>query len=289
MQPNEDLENEIEALNSIYDADTLKTADESSIYVLSLPSQDTSLRIQFPESYPDVPPQVLGVQSSGEHSRRGEAQQILEHFRESIGTVFRPGEVCLYEAIEDLTSKLEDLAAATAASNLDEEADNLEVHDLNESFEPHLDLGAEAPPWTLSDVLIESKSVFIARCAPCTSPSQAAAYLQHLISTDKRVAKATHNITAHRIKGPNGTTFQDCDDDGESAAGGRLLHLLQLMDLWDVCVVVSRWYGGVKLGPARFGCINTAARDAFVKGGFVKDGKEKDSSGSAGASKKGKR
>lgn len=26
----------------------------------------------------------------------------------------------------------------------------------------------------------------------------------------------------------NGVTFQDCDDDGETAAGGRLLHLLQV-------------------------------------------------------------
>lgn len=34
---------------------------------------------------------------------------------------------------------------------------------------------------------------------------------------------------------------KDCDDDGEAAAGGRLLHLLQMVDARDVCVVVSRW------------------------------------------------
>jgi hypothetical protein len=32
----------------------------------------------------------------------------------------------------------------------------------------------------------------------------------------------------------------DCDDDGESAAGGRLLHLLTILDVKNVCVVVSR-------------------------------------------------
>jgi putative IMPACT (imprinted ancient) family translation regulator len=43
---------------------------------------------------------------------------------------------------------------------------------------------------------------------------------------------------------------------------------MQLMDVWDVLVVVSRWYGGVKLGPDRFRIINGAARDALAKGGF---------------------
>ena len=33
----------------------------------------------------------------------------------------------------------------------------------------------------------------------------------------------------HRLMdGSKGVLLQDCDDDGESAAGGRLLHLLQV-------------------------------------------------------------
>lgn len=48
-----------------------------------------------------------------------------------------------------------------------------------------------------------------------------------------------------------------------------MLHLLQLVDAWDVLVVVSRWYGGVLLGPERFRCIGAVAREALVVGGFV--------------------
>jgi putative IMPACT (imprinted ancient) family translation regulator len=101
-----------------------------------------------------------------------------------------------------------------------------------------------------------------------------------LLSTNKKVAAATHNITAWRIKTTNAqtgtaTTIQDCDDGGESAAGGRLLHLMQLMDVWNVIVVITRWYGGVKLGPDRFRLINSVAREALVSGGFVKDEGEK--------------
>jgi putative IMPACT (imprinted ancient) family translation regulator len=74
-----------------------------------------------------------------------------------------------------------------------------------------------------------------------------------------------------RIKGDNNISFQDCDDDGETAAGGRVLHLMQLMDIWNVMVVITRWYGGHQLGPKRFSIMNAVARDAFVKGNFVKE------------------
>jgi putative IMPACT (imprinted ancient) family translation regulator len=40
-------------------------------------------------------------------------------------------------------------------------------------------------------------------------------------------------------------------------------------------VVVSRWYGGHKLGPRRFALINSAARDALVQGGFVVEAEKK--------------
>lgn len=65
------------------------------------------------------------------------------------------------------------------------------------------------------------------------------------------------------------TQLQDCDDDGESAAGARLLHLLQMTDACNVLVVVSRWFGGVMLGPARFTLINNAARGLLAKNGYI--------------------
>ncbi|UNI18802.1 hypothetical protein JDV02_005050 [Purpureocillium takamizusanense] len=71
---------------------------------------------------------------------------------------------------------------------------------------------------------------------------------------------------------PAAVVYQDCDDDGETAAGSRLLHLMQVMELWDAMVVVTRWYGGVKLGPRRFAVINAAARDGFVRAGMVAEG-----------------
>ena len=42
-----------------------------------------------------------------------------------------------------------------------------------------------------------------------------------------------------------------CDDDGETHAGGRMLHLLEILDATNVIVIVTRWYGGILLGPDR--------------------------------------
>jgi len=46
---------------------------------------------------------------------------------------------------------------------------------------------------------------------------------------NKKIASATHNMYAFRIFNENTQTWsQDCQDDGETHAGGRLLHLLQV-------------------------------------------------------------
>lgn len=82
---------------------------------------------------------------------------------------------------------------------------------------------------------------------------------------NKKIRQATHNVLAYRIKQDNGLIFEDCDDDGETNAGSRLLHLLKILNVNNVIVIVTRWYGGILLGPDRFKHINNAARDALVR------------------------
>lgn len=48
-----------------------------------------------------------------------------------------------------------------------------------------------------------------------------------------------------------------------------MLHLLEIVGAEDVLVVVSRWYGGIHLGPDRFKHINNAARMVLEKGGAI--------------------
>lgn len=68
-----------------------------------------------------------------------------------------------------------------------------------------------------------------AHVAPVTDVQQVKAVVAVLLESNK-IRNATHNIMAYRIAVPDkpGVFVQDCDDDGEAAAGGRLLHLLQV-------------------------------------------------------------
>lgn len=162
----------------------------------------------------------------------------------------------------------------------------------DEAFEPDIAHG---------ESVVDRKSVFQGHCAAIQRVEHVEQFLSKL-KENKKIENAFHNMWAYRIDkrdpeariaGKSASIVQDCDDDGEQAAGGRLMSLLQILNVVNVMVVVTRWYGGIQLGPARFKHINNAARDSLVKGGFVVDGPQQpvsgpNSSGSA-AQSKGKR
>ncbi|KAI0119950.1 RWD repeat domain-containing protein [Nemania sp. FL0031] len=268
----DELRDEIEAINSIYGEGCLETSDDAGTYILKPPGESSSIRIEFPQDYPSVPPVVVGTNSTGQSGKKGDAARELALFCQALGNVFEPGSVCLFDAIEELTRLLQDQGPDRQEST-DLGSDRPVDNSNGSTSETHTEdpkLTRE-PSWVLSDPVVELKSIFVARCAAVSSTTEAETFLQHLLASDRKVRAATHNITAWRIRGPNNTAFQDCNDDGETAAGGRLLHLMQLMGVWDHIVVVTRWYGGVKLGPRRFALINQAARDSFVKAGLLTD------------------
>lgn len=95
---------------------------------------------------------------------------------------------------------------------------------------------------------------------------------------NRKIANAVHNMYAYRIKqaGDGKMFLQDCDDDGENQAGSRMLHLLEILECQNILVVVSRWYGGIQLGPDRFKHINNAARNVLEIAGIVSKIQKKD-------------
>lgn len=124
----------------------------------------------------------------------------------------------------------------------------------------------------------EKRSTFQAHLSPVTDVDQIKTFMEALMR-NRKIAAATHNIMAYRIIIPEkGTILQDYDDDGENAAGSRLLHLLQIVDAINVVVVVSRWFGGILLGPDRFKHINNAARSLLVSCNYIKGQGSRDSS-----------
>ena len=105
--------------------------------------------------------------------------------------------------------------------------------------------------------ITENKSTFRGHAAKLTQGLTVDAVLAGLLS-DKIIAAADHNIYAYRCGSKEG----QCDD-GEHRAGAKLLKLLQEQEATNTIVIMSRWYGGLHLGPKRFELINKCADDAL--------------------------
>ncbi|ERL87008.1 hypothetical protein D910_04410 [Dendroctonus ponderosae] len=86
-----------------------------------------------------------------------------------------------------------------------------------------------------------------------------------------KIANAKHNILAYRIGSDKFKIIEGFDSDGEKRGAEPVMHLLRVLDLTNVAVVVTRWYGGIFLRSDRYKCIRTAAQHALIAGGFIKE------------------
>lgn len=89
-------------------------------------------------------------------------------------------------------------------------------------------------------------SLFIASLAPVFSVDQAKAFINRIRN---EFPDASHHVPAYII-GHGHSILAHCNDDGEPAgtAGRPALAVLQGSGLGDVIVVVTRYFGGTKLG-----------------------------------------
>lgn len=93
--------------------------------------------------------------------------------------------------------------------------------------------------------IIIQKSRFIAHVSRATTEEEALEFIQ---SIKKIHWNATHNCSAYMIGQQN--QIQKANDDGEPSgtAGVPMLEVLKKRDLKDTVVVVTRYFGGIKLG-----------------------------------------
>ncbi len=92
----------------------------------------------------------------------------------------------------------------------------------------------------------ESKgSEFIGHAAPATSVEAAEAFVAEI---REAYADATHNVPAYRVRTDPLTEWASDADEPSGSAGKPALNVLQGEDLENVVAVVTRYYGGTKLG-----------------------------------------
>lgn len=252
------LNDELEAIRAIYPETLEPLADR--IYKFHVPDHpEASLVVLFPAKYPDISPNLIQVvlKRYDEKYLEGKVALILQ--------LVYQGEVCMFDLLSEVGQFMEEyreLHPEPEEAPLPPPKPSKPVP-KPQPVETKDDIDYTAG-WTKLDPILDRGSTFIAYSRKVSLVEEAREHIDTL-TMDRRIARASHNITSWRIRASNGVQFQDCDDDGETAAGGRLLHLLTMMDAWNVVVCVLRWFGGTHLGPDRFKHINTAARNAVLR------------------------
>ena len=96
-----------------------------------------------------------------------------------------------------------------------------------------------------SDEIIIEKSTFIGYAKPIKTEEEAIEFINEI---KKKHKDARHNVWAYTV-GPT-MNIQRYSDDGEpqGTAGIPTLEVIKKEDLRDVVVVVTRYFGGIKLG-----------------------------------------
>ncbi|CAL1592955.1 unnamed protein product [Knipowitschia caucasica] len=288
----EDLQSqieEVEALSSIYGDEWCVIDEASRIFCIKIsddfenPKLTACLQIILPADYPSHAPPIYQINAAW---LRGPERAKLANSLEDL-YVQHAGESILYLWVENVREFLVEKSQSAESDNLQTENTNIKTEEevmedgegtpdfncLKQTEDAHYFMDHsdddEMPPIKHSNAITDRRSTFQPHLAAVVTPRQVKMVLEKLYE-NKKIASATHNIYAYRIHCEDKNSFlQDCEDDGETAAGGRLLHLLQILDVRNVLVVVSRWYGGILLGPDRFKHINNCARAILQEEGYL--------------------
>lgn len=277
---------EREILEAIY-ASELEVLSDSE-WLVHIDEQVT-LRVYLPAQYPcSEPPTPL---------LEGVPDSASEHLVGQLLGQWVPGEGCVHQWADHLRNEMahlplqEQVCQNDAAVALQlQETEMEEVVDRKPltafTYEPAAPQYGQRPrvfaaetsdPGHTTEIIhgepiVDRKSTFQAHLAIVTSMQQVHWTHRQLLS-DKKIAAATHNIIAYRFRDEaRNVLCSDNDDDGETAAGGRLAELLQLRGALGVFVMVSRWFGGIQLGTDRFKHINRAAQLLLDSAGVSRHG-----------------
>lgn len=112
----------------------------------------------------------------------------------------------------------------------------------------------------------EKKSRFIGYVCPVKTAEEAQNFIAQVRSKNR---EATHNVPAYALLENN---IQRCSDDGEPSgtAGVPVLDVILKSEVKDVCVVVTRYFGGILLGAGGLvRAYSHASKIALDAGGII--------------------
>lgn len=122
-----------------------------------------------------------------------------------------------------------------------------------------LDSKTLSEPFILREnVIIDHGSKYAVSGGKVLSRDEIKAFLTKL-KQPKKYAKATHHSWAARLS-RDGQIWETKQDDGETGAGAVILRIMQKQNYVNSIVVVTRWFGGTKLGTDRYKHVQEATK-----------------------------
>lgn len=117
----------------------------------------------------------------------------------------------------------------------------------------------------INPFVVDRRSKYAVTSFPVSSIDDFESGIKELLK-DKKFRSADHNIVAYRITDLEGKLLEYKNDgynspSKETGAGVMMLEIMRQKKAGNICIVVTRWYGGVHLGADRFKHV----RDATVK------------------------
>ena len=117
-----------------------------------------------------------------------------------------------------------------------------------------------------SSEFIEKKSRFIGYIKPCKTESEAIEFVGKI---KKKHSDARHNVYAYVLRENNKQRYSD-DGEPQGTGGLPVLEVILKKGLTDVCVVVTRYFGGILLGTGGLTrAYSQGCKDAIEKSGIV--------------------
>jgi len=225
-----------------------------------------TLKISLPGGYPTTDPPHFQLNFNSASLKANDHEEL----KRQINDIYRRniGEPVIYRWVERIrefisASKYRS-AIALSGSNLDQTYSNKKMN-IQSIKLPVQELSANI---FTGNTIQDRKSTFQPFLSAVSNPNQVNAILDKLRET-RKIQNATHIIYAYRIRKDSKSWYENSDDDGETRAGPRLLHLLQKINAENVMVIVVRWYGGIHLGVDRFKHINQCAKGLLEACGFI--------------------
>ncbi len=108
------------------------------------------------------------------------------------------------------------------------------------------------------DSFTEKKSEFIGYISPVVNEDEAIAFINEIKNKHK---DATHNVYAYILQGTEIARFSD-DGEPSGTAGMPILEVIKREGLTGVCIVVTRYFGGILLGAG--GLVRAYAKGAKI-------------------------